>query len=80
LILRLTWAAWLATAESAFLIPVELWEVFLNFSIPLLAILIINAIIVGYLAVNRNRLFHHHLHHGKDPPRPTPPDTTPAAK
>jgi len=78
LILRLTWAAWLAIAESGFLIPVELWEVFRRFSVTLLAILIINVIIVAYLVVNRNRLFRHHLHSKKDAVPSGAAGTTPA--
>jgi uncharacterized membrane protein (DUF2068 family) len=62
LVLRLTWASWLAMSESALLIPVEVWELGHHFTITLLLVLITNLIIVSYLFANRNRLFHHHLH------------------
>jgi uncharacterized membrane protein (DUF2068 family) len=65
LIFRVSWAGWLAIGESAFFIPIEVYElvhrflVFHRISKTVTVILIINAIIVGYLLKNRRRLFHH---------------------
>ena len=62
LMFRITWAGWLAIGESAFFIPIELYEMTrrTKFSWWLLAVLVINVIIVWYLFKNRNRLFVHH--------------------
>ena len=60
LILRLTWAAWLAIAESALLIPFEVGELTVSFSWTLVIILAVNVTIVWYLLVNRKRMFHRH--------------------
>ena len=65
LIFRVSWAGWLAIGESAFFIPIEVFElvhrylVFHRISKTVTVILIINVIIVGYLLKNRRRLFHH---------------------
>jgi len=66
LIFRSTWAGWLAIGESAFFIPIELYELSrpTKFSWWLLALLVINITIVWYLLENRARLFHHHHHPG----------------
>lgn len=71
LILRAPWANWLAIGESAFFIPIELYELtrhrplnhpgqgFLGHrELGLLVILACNILIVWYLYVNRKRLFH----------------------
>ncbi|MEY2409769.1 MAG: hypothetical protein QOF48_2439, partial [Verrucomicrobiota bacterium] len=64
LIYRVSWAGWLAIGESAFFIPIEIYE--LNrrgkFSWWLLGLLIVNIVIVWYLFTNRHRLFRHHHH------------------
>ena len=59
LILRHTWAATLTAAESGFLIPFEIYELFKHFSLTVFIVLILNVIIVWYLLHNRHRLFHH---------------------
>src|SRR4029077_5032726 len=65
LIFRVSWAGWLAIGESAFFIPIEVYELvhrfglFHRISTTVAVILIINVIIVGYLLKNRQRLFHH---------------------
>jgi uncharacterized membrane protein (DUF2068 family) len=64
---RAKWAIWLAIGESTFFIPIEIFELVRQpetphhqFSIELLAVLIINVVIVWYLFENRQRLFRHH--------------------
>ena len=65
LIFRVSWAGWLAIGESAFFIPIEIYELlyrftaFHRFSKPVAVILVLNIIIVWYLLNNRKRLFHH---------------------
>jgi uncharacterized membrane protein (DUF2068 family) len=75
---RARWAIWLAIGESAFFIPIEIFELVrhrrLDATIPprpelfnhpkvgLLIVLAINILIVCYLYLNRNRLFRHHHH------------------
>ena len=61
---RVSWAGWMAIGESAFFVPIELYELSHAFSMFLLVILAINIVIVWYLFRNRHRLFrHHHRHH-----------------
>lgn len=60
LIFRVKWAGWLAIGESAFFIPIELYELGHTFSLTLMGILIVNLCIVLYLYHNRERLFAHH--------------------
>ena len=62
LIFRITWAGWLAIGESAFFIPIELYEITrrAKFSWWLLTVMVINVFIVWYLFKNRHRLFLHH--------------------
>ncbi|MBI3414256.1 MAG: DUF2127 domain-containing protein [Verrucomicrobia bacterium] len=62
LIFRVRWAGWLAIGESAFFIPIEVYELVRNFSAYVFVILVLNVIIVVYLFQNRDRLFHHHSH------------------
>jgi uncharacterized membrane protein (DUF2068 family) len=71
---RAKWAIWLAIGESAFFIPIEIYELLrlLNpqgekhpplFNHPvagLLTVLALNILIVWYLLANRRRLFRHH--------------------
>lgn len=59
LIFRVGWAGWLAIGESAFFIPIEVYELAHRFSKIVEVILIINVVIVWYLLKNRRRLFHH---------------------
>ena len=68
LIFRAGWAGWLAIGESAFFIPIEIYELVKPFSganqhrhtVSLLVILGLNILIVWYLLQNRKRLFSHH--------------------
>jgi uncharacterized membrane protein (DUF2068 family) len=57
---RARWAVWLAIGESAFFIPVEIYELTRKFSAGLLIVLALNILIVWYLLMNRKRLFRHH--------------------
>ena len=61
---RQGWAGWLAIGESAFFIPIEIYELARpgKFSWFIVGILVINVIIVWYLFQNRHRLFRHHHH------------------
>jgi uncharacterized membrane protein (DUF2068 family) len=63
LMFRVSWAGWLAIGESAFFIPIELYELSSKFSLTVFVILLINVIMVSYLFQNRHRLFRHHHHH-----------------
>jgi uncharacterized membrane protein (DUF2068 family) len=63
LMFRVSWAGWLAIGESAFFIPIELYELSNKFSMTVFVILMINVIMVSYLFQNRHRLFRHHHHH-----------------
>jgi uncharacterized membrane protein (DUF2068 family) len=63
LIFRVPWAGWLAIGESAFFIPIELYELMKRFSWGVLIILGVNVLIVWYLFQNRRRLFRHHHRH-----------------
>jgi uncharacterized membrane protein (DUF2068 family) len=71
LMFRVSWAGWMAIGESAFFIPIEVWElvhrtgperVRTSHPITLAVILVINIVIVWYLFQNRHRLFRHHHH------------------
>jgi len=65
LLLRISWAGWLAIGESAFFVPIEMFELARKFSWYMTVIMIINIFIVWYLYQYRNVLFrhHHHSHH-----------------
>ena len=69
LMFRVSWAGWLAIGESAFFIPIEIYELSQHGSrvpgrhghpLMLLTILAINIFILVYLYRNRERLFRHH--------------------
>ena len=60
LLFRVKWAGWLAIVESAFFVPVEIYELVKEFSWFMVVVAIINVVIVWYLYANRERLFHHH--------------------
>ena len=60
LMFRITWAGWLSIGESAFFIPIEVYELVKHFTWPVFVILVFNIFIVWYLFQNRHRLFHHH--------------------
>ena len=63
LMFRISWAGWLAIGESAFFIPIEIYELMHRYSHAILIILGLNILIVWYLFQNRARLFHHHGRH-----------------
>jgi len=73
LVLRARWAIWLCIGESAFFIPIEIYELvrhrapetdmhrmFNHPKIALAVLLAANVFIVWYLFENRERLFRHH--------------------
>ena len=62
LIFRVSWAGWMAIGESAFFIPIEIFELVQRPSIMVWVILAVNVLIVWYLYANRERLFRHHRH------------------
>ena len=64
MIFRQSWAGWLAIGESAFFIPIEIYELLRpeHFSWVVTVIMIANIVIVWYLLVNKDRLFRHHHH------------------
>jgi uncharacterized membrane protein (DUF2068 family) len=65
MLFRAGWAGWLAIGESAFFVPIELYDLAKQFHWFLLAFTIANMIIVWYLYANRETLFrHHHPRHG----------------
>jgi uncharacterized membrane protein (DUF2068 family) len=72
---RAPWAVWLAIGESAFFIPIEIFElirphtpggearmhtVFAHPKMGIAIVLALNVLIVWYLMQNRQRLFRHH--------------------
>ena len=62
MIFRQSWAGWLAIGESAFFIPIEVYELCRpgRFTWGLFVVLVLNILIVWYLFKNRHRLFKHH--------------------
>jgi uncharacterized membrane protein (DUF2068 family) len=71
LMFRVSWAGWMAIGESAFFIPIEIYDLVhqgtpaqphRGHTIMVLVILVINVVIVWYLLQNRHRLFRHHQH------------------
>jgi uncharacterized membrane protein (DUF2068 family) len=61
LLFRITWVGWLTIGESAFFVPIELYELIEHrFSWTVLVILALNVMILWYLFQNRQRLFRHH--------------------
>lgn len=69
LMFRVSWAGWMAIGESAFFIPIEIYELVQQGApdrarpghpVWLSVILVINVVIVWYLLQNRQRLFRHH--------------------
>lgn len=69
---RVSWAGYMAICESAFFIPIEIYELLHRFSAPVVLILALNIVIVWYLFANRHRLFRHHHN-----PRPAPSAAAP---
>ena len=70
---RAGWAVWLAIGETAFFIPIEVFDLVDHYSRVVTIILVLNIFIAGYLVKNRDRLFRHHHH----PPPPGGPCTRP---
>jgi uncharacterized membrane protein (DUF2068 family) len=62
LIFRVSWAGWLALGESAFFIPIEIFELVHRPTKVVFFILVLNIFIVWYLFANRHRLYRHHHH------------------
>ncbi len=62
LIFRVRWAGWMAIGESAFFIPIEVFDLVHKMTTTVVVILAINIVIVWYLFANRHRLFKHHHH------------------
>ena len=54
------WAVWLAIGETAFFVPIEVFDLVRHPTGVVEVILVINVCIVIYLARNRTRLFRHH--------------------
>ena len=63
LLFRITWAGWLAIGESAFFVPIEVFDLIREFSVAVSIVLVLNVAIVWYLFQNRRRLFRHHRRH-----------------
>jgi uncharacterized membrane protein (DUF2068 family) len=71
LMFRVSWAGWMAMGESAFFIPIEVYELVRRANpdrprpghdATVLVILGLNILIVWYLFANRQHLFRHHHH------------------
>lgn len=62
LIFRVSWIVWLVIGESAFFVPIEVFELVHHPSWIKFFILAINVLIVWYLYTNRARLIRHHHH------------------
>src|SRR4051812_10547839 len=69
MLFRVSWAGWMAIGESAFFIPIEIYELVhrtprdsgrAGHPVLLIIILLINIWIVWYLFKNKHRLFRHH--------------------
>jgi uncharacterized membrane protein (DUF2068 family) len=69
LMFRIRWVGWMTIGESAFFIPIEIWELVHRtararhspgHTATVLVILVINIVILWYLFQNRQRLFRHH--------------------
>ncbi len=75
LALRVSWVVWLVIGESAFFIPIEVFELvrqhvpnpehphLINPKIGIAVVLALNVAIVWYLFKNRERIIRHHHHH-----------------
>ena len=57
LIFRVAWAGWIVIVESALFIPIQIWDLFRDFSVLMFLILILNVAICWYLLASRHRLF-----------------------
>lgn len=70
LFMRYYWAAYLAIAESAVFIPLEVAELVHRFTWSMVCLLVLNIFILVYLWRNRHRLFRHIHEHGSPPGQP----------
>ena len=59
---RVGWIVWLVIGESAFFVPIELFELVHRPSWIKLTIFAVNLLIVWYLYANRARIIRHHHH------------------
>lgn len=75
LALRVSWIVWLVIGESAFFIPIEIFELvrkhnpnpdhphfFAHPKVGVIIVLVVNVAIVWYLFKNRDRIIRHHHH------------------
>ena len=62
LMFRVSWAGWMAIGESAFFVPIEVYELVQHPVLGVFIVLALNVFIVWYLFQNRHRLFRHHHH------------------
>lgn len=60
--LRVGWIVWLVIGESAFFVPIELYEIVHRATWWKFSLLVVNVFIVWYLYANRARLIKHHHH------------------
>lgn len=60
LVFRVGWIVWLVIGESAFFVPVEVFEIVHRPSWLKVAVLMVNVFIVWYLFANRARIIRHH--------------------
>jgi uncharacterized membrane protein (DUF2068 family) len=60
LLFRASWAGWLAIGESAFFVPIEVYELARQFHPYMVLVTLANILIVWYLFTNREQLFRHH--------------------
>jgi uncharacterized membrane protein (DUF2068 family) len=60
LMFRIRWAGYMAIGESAFFIPIEIFDLLQHFRFIVFIILCANILIVWYLYQYRHRLFKHH--------------------
>jgi len=62
LVFRVSWIVWLVIGESAFFVPIEMFELVHRPNWIKFSILAANVFIVWYLFVNRARIIRHHHH------------------
>lgn len=73
LMFRVRWIVWLVIGESAFFLPIELFELVHKPSWIKLGIIGVNVLIVWYLYSNRGRIIKDHHHHNSPPVDPVVP-------
>jgi uncharacterized membrane protein (DUF2068 family) len=62
LMFRVPWAGWMSIGESAFFVPIEVFELVKHFTWTVFIIMIFNVFMVWYLYRYRDRLFRHRHH------------------